>query len=203
MKKDLLIVILLALVFAPGCIKKQVNSIKSKVSNAFKGKKRHKFNAEEIDDFVLEIESDADIFNTESSTKEDKEFSWKEIEPDKEYSKVQFEFDRSELQPSEKAKIRKNARQIKKELKGKNNAKVSVRGHSCKIAKNQEYNYVLSQERAQKVADQYKKEGIPIDKIKAVGYGSSLLITDEDGIQAQSPNRRAETVLIDQEAEKA
>ena len=105
MKKNLLIVILLALIFAPGCLKKQVTSLKNKVSSAFKGRNKHKFNTEEIDDFVLEIESDADIFDSESATKEDKEFSWKELEPDKEFSKVQFEFDRSDIQPSEKAKI--------------------------------------------------------------------------------------------------
>lgn len=202
MKKNLLIVILLSLIFAPGCLKKQANNLKNKVSNVFKGKDKNKFKSENLDEFVLEIEGDNDIFDTKSTTQEDKEFSWKEIAPDKEFGKVQFEFDSSEIRPSEKAKIKKNAAQIKKEIKGKDNAKVSVRGHSCKIAKNQEYNYVLSQERAQKVADQYKKEGIPADKIKAVGYGSSLLLTDEDGIEAQSPNRRSETVLIDQENSK-
>lgn len=199
MKKNILILSLVALIFAPGCLKKQTSSIKNKISSAFKGKNKHKFNAEEIDDFVLEIESDVDIFDVKTASQEDKEFSWKELEPDTEYAKIQFEYDSSEIKPSEKSKIKKNSKQLKKDLKSKQKAKVSVRGHSCKITKNQEHNYVLSQERAQKVAELYQNEGIPAEKLKAVGYGSSLLLTDEDGVEAQAPNRRVEVVLVDQE----
>ena len=200
MKKDHILILLSLLILTPGCLKKKVNALKNKVSTVFYGKNKHKFSAEELDEFVLEIENDGDdMFNSTNSSQEDKDFSWRELEPDQEYDKVQFEFDSSEIRPSEAAKIRKNARQVKKELKGRTKTKVSVRGHSCKIAKNQDWNYVLSQERAQKVADVYKKEGIPADKIKAVGYGSSLLLTDAHGIEAQAPNRRVETVLVVEE----
>ena len=199
MKKDHILILLSLLILTPGCLKKKVTALKNKVSTAFYGKNKHTFSTEELDEFILEIENDNDMFNPTNASPEDKNFSWRELEPDQEYNKIQFEFDSSEIKPSEAAKIRTNAKQIKKELKGRTKTKVSVRGHSCKIAKNQDWNYVLSQERAQKVADLYVENGIPTDKIKAVGYGSSLLLTDLNGIEAQSPNRRVETVLVVEE----
>ena len=200
MKNHKIIVLLLScLIFAPGCFKEKAKALKGKATALFKGKKKSKLNSKEIDEFVLEIQNEGDIFSPDYSSDE-KEFSWKEVKSDQKLENVQFEFDSSEIKKQEQAKIKTNARKLKKELKdlGKK-AKVSVRGHSCKITKNPEYNYVLSQERAEKVAQQYKKEGISQDKIKSVGYGSSLLLTDEDGIEAQAPNRRGETVVVVEE----
>lgn len=152
---------------------------------------------DEADEFRLDDEAD-DLFEGNQGYLGDKDdFQWDNIVYDTDAGEViQFDFDDTAIKSSEQAKIRHNAELAKQELESHPKSKVAVKGHACKIAKSELYNRAISQERAENVAKEYAKNGIDRDKVSAVGYGASELLTDEDGILAQAPNRRVETDFI-------
>lgn len=200
MKKIFVLVLLLS-VAVPGCSKKKtiVNGKTTKVQNV-QGIKSGKTLSEDADEFVLEDEAGFNVFEDDSKkqveTDSKNDLSWDELNEDVDKNeRVQFGYDKSVIEPNEKAKITRNAKKIKSKLAKDANVKVVVKGHSCKIAKNKEYNYVLSQERAEKVRNEYEQEGVPASNLKSVGYGATNPLTDEDGMEAQAINRRAETVI--------
>lgn len=151
---------------------------------------------DDVEEFVLEDDNDKNIFE-EASIEEIDELDLEDISyDDYDNEVVQFEFDSTEVNPHEKEKIKRNIDHVKNTLKKDPNAKVVVDGHSCKIARSQSYNYMISQERANKVAKEYIAQGVPADKVKPVGHGDSKRITDADGRDVQSINRRAETRIV-------
>jgi OOP family OmpA-OmpF porin len=153
--------------------------------------------AEEAGEFRLDDELD-DLFEGKQGDLSDKDdFQWDNIAYDTDAGEViQFDFDDTAIKASEKAKIKHNAELAKQELEAHPKSKVAVKGHSCKIAKSELYNRAISQERAEHVAQEYTKNGVDRDKVNAIGYGASELLTDEDGMLAQAPNRRVETDFV-------
>lgn len=152
---------------------------------------------DEAEEFRLDDELD-DLFEGKQDYLGDKDdFQWDNIAYDTDAGEViQFDFDDTTIKASEQAKIRHNAELAKQELEAHPKSKVAVKGHSCKIAKSELYNRAISQERAENVAQEYTKNGVARDKVNAIGYGASELLTDEDGMQAQAPNRRVETDFV-------
>lgn len=194
--------VLLATAIIPGCCfkKKPKCEEPSTEQNTYKKGKNSKTFSEEAEEFVLEDDTSVNVFEDNGINNQvSNELSWDNLDEKSniKLESIQFEFDSSDISPSEKQKIKRNAQVIKEEIKKNPKTRIVIKGHSCKIAKNKEYNYALSQERATKVAQIYEKEGISQDQIKSVGFGSSMLLTDEDGMEAQSPNRRAETVILE------
>ena len=51
-------------------------------------------------------------------------------------------------------------------------------------------NQTLSEKRAQSVADYLVKAGLPTDRLKAVGYGSSQPVAANDTDEGKAKNRR-------------
>ncbi|OGB83137.1 hypothetical protein A3F66_01510 [candidate division TM6 bacterium RIFCSPHIGHO2_12_FULL_32_22] len=148
---------------------------------------------EDVEEFFLEDDEDGNVFE-KGQPIVDQELEMVSLPLEKQATEtVQFDYDRTKIRPEESAKIDKNAAQAKEILKENADAIVVVKGHSCKIAKNQTYNYMISQERAEHVAKEYVKKGVPQEKVKAVGHGSSELLTNAEGKDAQAINRRAET----------
>ena len=115
---------------------------------------------------------------------------------------IQFDFDSAKIRPVEVSKIDHNAVILKNELDTDDNLRVIVKGHACKIAKCELYNRSVSQKRAYNVADEYIKRGISKKRISTIGFGASQLLTNEDGMEAQSVNRRVETELVLDNPEK-
>ena len=153
--------------------------------------------SDDADEFRLDDE-EGDLFEGNKDYVGDKDdFQWDNIVYDTDAGEViQFDFDDTTIKPSEQGKVRHNAELAKQELEANPNSKVSVKGHACKIAKSELYNRAISQERAENVAKEYAENGVPREKMSAVGFGASELLTDEDGMQAQAPNRRVETDFI-------
>lgn len=203
MKKIFQLILLLSLCL-PGCRKKNNVVVKSKplIQNVDR-RETGKILSEDADEFSLEDDAGFNVFEdenkkqVESKEQSEEELKWEEVDENdsKEFETIQFDYDQTALKPLEKAKVKKNSKLLKEKLNKNKDAQVRVKGHSCKIAKNKEHNYVVSQERASELKKEYIANGIPEDRIKAVGYGDSMLISDEDGMEAQSPNRRAETVI--------
>ncbi|MCK4499408.1 OmpA family protein [Candidatus Babeliales bacterium] len=79
--------------------------------------------------------------------------------------------------------------------------KLVIQGNCCQTG-SQTWNMALSQNRAQKVADQLVERGIPADNIEVVAMGSEnpVVWTEKDDreslIAELAPNRRAELLVI-------
>jgi outer membrane protein OmpA-like peptidoglycan-associated protein len=188
------------LLLLSGCFKKKqvavsTLEVKKQDANWQKVGSAAKFD-DDVDEFFLEDDEDGNVFDVSSSGQLaiDQELEMATLPLNEQSAEViQFDFDRTEINPEEKEKIGRNAEHAKDILKDNPDAVVVVDGHSCKIAKNQTYNYMISQERAENVAKEYVKKGISREKVKPVGHGSSELLTNSEGKEAQSVNRRAET----------
>lgn len=157
----------------------------------------------DADEFVLEEDIEQDIFDdsadagVSATAGNNSDFDTDDIVYDNQsLDPIQFDFDSGKIRPTEVNKISNNARILKNELDADANLRVVVKGHACKIAKCELHNRAVSQKRAYNVADEYIKLGIPKKSISTIGFGASQLLTNEDGMEAQSINRRAETELV-------
>ena len=201
MKKSLLPLLLIFIL--PGCLnfkgkKRQTKPIKK--SQVILNKQKP--NTQKDIDFILEDDiNDTDPYLAKKSSKLN---AANEIDIDsasdsieKKLNTIHFEYDKSDVPNSEKEIINKNIVEIKKNLKSNPELTVLVEGHSCLITKNQEYNHMLSQERADKVATVLKNRGIPNENIKTIGRGATETISTNLDEEHQSQNRRVETSILD------
>ena len=202
MKKSLLPLLLIFIL--PGCLN-------------FKGKKRQakpnhknqviinkqKSNSQKEIDFILEDDvNDTDPYLAKKQTKLNSanEVNWNNSEDyslERKLTEIHFDYDRANIRDSEKKIINQNISEIKKNLAKNPDLTVLVEGHSCLIAKNQEYNHMLSQERANKVASVLKQNGIPSENIKIIGRGTTEGISTIMDEENQAQNRRVETSILD------
>lgn len=193
---------LLALVLVtPGCLRRKKTDKVSVHSDARQGKKeRKRVYDEELGAFVLEDDAEYDIFNQEPTTKEDAkrrdELAWEHLQQADEEDVVRFGYDSTAVKPEEMPKIERNVARLKERLAQDPHATVTVVGHSCKITKSERYNDMIAQRRAENLAKEYRKRGIPAKNIKAVGRGATLLVDENPGEEHQKVNRRAETVIV-------
>ena len=98
------------------------------------------------------------------------------------------------MSPAERKKLKANIEDAKEAIK--EGAMVLLEGHSCLITHSEVYNTALSQRRADRVAQEYLKAGIPAKKMKVVGRGSSMVVCRDEGKDAQGVNRRVVTKYI-------
>lgn len=202
MKKSLLPLLLIFIL--PGCLnlkgkKRQAKPIK-KSQVILNKKKNH--TQKEID-FILEDDiNDTDPYlakkrselNTANEIDVD---SSSDYSIEKKLDTIHFDYDQAEVPNSEKESISKNIVEIKKNLKSNPELTVLVEGHSCLVTKNQEYNHMLSQERANNVANILKKSGIPNENIKTIGRGTTGVLSTNLDEEHQAQNRRVETTILD------
>ncbi len=201
--KKLILLSFLA-VFLGGCFKKKVETNPKQAhhknknaSGEFVQEGGTYIFSDDADEFALDEDSGDQFAENAGYVNDKDDFQWDNIVYDTDAGEViQFDFDDTAVKPAEKAKIRHNVELAKQELQTNPKSRVAVKGHSCKIAKSELYNRAISQERAENVAKEYAKGGVPREKVSAVGFGASELLTDEDGREAQSPNRRVETDFI-------
>lgn len=197
---------LLALIVTlPGCLRKKAatpSTVVATSKNVDKKGARKRVYDEELGAFVLEDDADFDVFNqpaenTKSVAEANDELAWEQIEAaNEDVEVINFNYDSTEILPTEQPKIAKNASYIKQELAKKPQANVAVSGHSCKLAKSEMYNNNIAQRRAEKLAKEYQKQGVPATKIKAVGRGATQPVETRDGETFQKVNRRAETSVV-------
>jgi outer membrane protein OmpA-like peptidoglycan-associated protein len=201
MKKSLLPLLLIFIL--PGCLnfkgkKRQVKPIKK--SQVILNKQKP--NTTKEIDFILEDDiNDTDPYLAKKSSKlntaNEVDFNDSSDSIEKKLDTIHFEYDKSDVKDSEKEIINKNIGEIKKNLKSNPELTVLVEGHSCLITKNQEYNHMLSQERADKVATVLKNNGIPNENIKTIGRGATETISTNLDEEHQALNRRVETSILD------
>lgn len=101
-----------------------------------------------------------------------------------------FEFDQAEISATNEVHLNKLAIQLKKyDLN-----KLRIIGHTDNVG-NAQYNLLLSQKRAQVVAQAFIKNQFLSENIKVIGRGSSQPLNTNDTDSARSENRRV-TIII-------
>ncbi len=102
---------------------------------------------------------------------------------------ISFEYDKSTLPDSEKAKLDGNVHWMTKNAK----AKMQIEGH-CDQRGSTEYNLSLGERRALAVKKMMTNKGVSADRLSTVSYGKEKLLATGDSEADMAKNRRANFV---------
>ncbi|MDD5365443.1 MAG: OmpA family protein [Gallionellaceae bacterium] len=105
---------------------------------------------------------------------------------------VNFEFDKSTLRQEDISILDKDAASF---IKGRGNAPVEVAGHTDNRGSD-EYNMILSRQRAEAVRDYLIAQGVSGDRLTAKGYGEHQPIAANITDEGRLSNRRVELVPL-------
>lgn len=224
MKLNLLLknfmVLVILIIFMPACVKKgskkeEILPLKTVVVEQKEKENKNPevkplFDDNGLEGFTLEEKkntfsqpSDKDISKDETLKMEEEknkpeEESWvdQRAEQTQQYKlkTIYFNFDEYAVTPEQQMNLDYNLEQIKKNIKqGKT---IVIEGHACKFAGSRVYNMLLSEKRANSVAEYLIEKGIPKENIKTVGRGYEMCLTEGDKEQ-QGINRRVEFSVLE------
>lgn len=155
---------------------------------------------EDVDPFVLD--EDANPFNTlvnaaELSNDEvnlvNAEDMTRDLQKDSAsygLKRIYYDFDQYDVRPDQAAAIKHNVA-IAKKLAAKGLI-IVIEGHACNSAGSSVYNMMLSEKRAQALADYLVANGVDGKQVRVVGRGSELCLIPSGNQEQQAPNRRVE-----------
>jgi OOP family OmpA-OmpF porin len=103
-----------------------------------------------------------------------------------------FDYDKFEIKTESYSELA----QIIQYLKQNPSMVIEIAGHTDNQGPS-DYNYKLSQKRAQAVADYLIKNGISKEKIKPKGFGASKPISDNNSEKNRQANRRIEFIVVE------
>ena len=106
------------------------------------------------------------------------------------FSKVHFEFDRSELDDATRGVLSANAEILLRHR----DVQVRVEGHADSYGSDI-YNLALGQRRGDTVKGYLLDLGVPASQLSVISYGEERPLVDDMDRQKESPNRRAEFVV--------
>ena len=118
--------------------------------------------------------------------------SWK---PDREAfaaQTVHFDFDKSNVKPSEVGKLEEVARRMKSEFQGK---AIRIEGH-CDERGTEEYNRALGDKRALSVREKLVALGLDAGMLDTITFGEEKPVDTGHDDAAWKKNRRAELILL-------
>lgn len=104
---------------------------------------------------------------------------------------VYFDTNKSELKPESNEAMDR----LLTMMAANDDIKIEVHGHTDNVG-NDESNMTLSQERANAVRDLLIKRGIEPERIKAIGFGESKPVADNNTADGRAKNRRTEFVVV-------
>ncbi len=105
------------------------------------------------------------------------------------FEAIYFEYDRSDLRPSEMAKLQK----VAEFMHSRPELGLIIEGH-CDDRGSEEYNRALGERRAISLRDQLVKMGVPDQNMKTISYGKDRPAVQGSSAEARSRNRRGETI---------
>ena len=155
---------------------------------------------EDVDPFVLD--EDSNPFNTLASAAElsdedvnlvNAEDMTRDLQKDSAsygLKRIYYDFDQYDVRPDQTAAVKHNVA-IAKKLAAKGLILV-IEGHACNSAGSSVYNMMLSEKRAQALADYLVANGVDSKQIRVVGRGSELCLIPSGTKEQQAPNRRVE-----------
>jgi OOP family OmpA-OmpF porin len=100
---------------------------------------------------------------------------------------VRFDFDKSEIKDEYKDEINEAVDFLKKNA----SFKVAVEGHTDSVGTH-EYNYALSEQRADKIAQALMSKGIDESRIVTKGFGKTIPIASNETEVGRAQNRRVD-----------
>lgn len=106
------------------------------------------------------------------------------------FKDMYYEFNKYGVSQDQKAALEHN-KNIAKDLVNQGNT-IVIEGHACDSAGSSEYNFQLSEKRAEHVADALVESGIDRKKIYTKGCGAEQLRVKTGDKEEQAPNRRVE-----------
>ena len=104
---------------------------------------------------------------------------------------IQFALNSAELSETSKT----NLTELAETLKKYDDTNILIEGHTD-ITGTREYNMVLSDKRAQSVADYLKEIGVPGKRVTTEGYGPDQPVADNDSDYGRQQNRRVEVAIF-------
>jgi outer membrane protein OmpA-like peptidoglycan-associated protein len=107
-------------------------------------------------------------------------------------SDVLFDTGRSTLKPGADRELDRLAQA----LKDNSNTRVMIEGHTDSVGSDS-FNEVLSERRAQAVADALRTRGVSSERYEAKGLGKSFPVASNDTAAGRQQNRRVEIVFSD------
>ena len=106
---------------------------------------------------------------------------------------VNFEFDRADLTPEGRERVRQIASVINREAP---NRRISVEGHASRESAAQEaYNQRLSEQRALTVSDELSRDGVNRSEMSSRGLGTRSPVASNDTEEGRRQNRRVEVII--------
>lgn len=131
------------------------------------------------------------------------DFAWADVDQDENgFKKCHYEFDKYVVKAEDEKNVESDIVAAKKMLSENKAATVVIEGHACHAAGSRTYNMVLSEKRAQDIANRFVAAGISSDSIKLVPRGQECPVKDKSGKEItgskdeQWPNRRSEVRVI-------
>ena len=152
---------------------------------------------EESEELVLQDDGSYDG-SEEEYVDVSEDIAWIDAQIDDELKPLCFEFNKYELNASQKQALAHDIEQIKQLLADAGTdtkAIVVSEGHTCQEG-SREYNIALSENRAMHVADLLVSAGVDRHLIKVVGRGQENPLVDGKTRAERAPNRRVEVRVI-------
>ncbi len=106
---------------------------------------------------------------------------------------VNFDFDKSDIR-SDSRPVLDEAADI---LHANPNVRIAVEGHTDAVGTDQ-YNEKLSMRRAEAVYRYLINQGVPPERMEAIGYGESRPVADNETASGRAQNRRVELRVVNQ-----
>ncbi len=154
------------------------------------------------DDYILEL---ADADDSSDTNDEDQTFAWKSETDEKEFDTLYFSFNSNKISEDQEDALAYNIQELldvfaQAEESG-DQPMVVVSGHSCNSAGSDEYNAMLSEQRAKSIAEKIISAGIDENRVKVVAQGTSApVVIDGEKVDGdrenQWLNRRTEVSVI-------
>ena len=107
-------------------------------------------------------------------------------------SDVLFDTGRATLKPG----ADRDLDRLAKALKDNGNTRVMIEGHTDSVG-GDDYNQVLSEKRAESVADALQMRGVPADRYQVKGLGKAFPVASNDTQAGRQQNRRVEIIFSD------
>jgi OmpA-OmpF porin, OOP family len=111
------------------------------------------------------------------------------------YGEAGFAFDRAELSHGGRVKLTGVAPVLQEFLARSPRNRIEVHGHTDSVG-SAAYNYLLSDRRANAVRDYLIEQGLPGNRILAVGAGKDRPIETNDTAEGRTHNRRVDILMI-------
>ncbi len=114
------------------------------------------------------------------------------------HEKIQFDYNKATIKEASFGLMSEIASVITKNPHIK---KIQIEGHASSEG-NASYNKKLSDARAKSVMEWLTKNGVPADRLTAIGFGIDRPIADNSTEEGREQNRRVEFVILEQDVTK-